>query len=292
MALSLPCPPPVGRILRIGGRALHLTEDGPRDGPAVVLLHGASGNLLDWRLSLLPALDPGLRVVAVDRPGFGHSDRPPGRGWRLRAQGEAIRAGLAALGIRRYLLVGHSWAGALALDWALRHPGEVAGAVVLSGATMDWGGALGLQYRLLAAPGIGPAAAALAPRIVGRARLEAALAEIFAPQPVPEGYAEAAGVGLALRPRTFRFNARALVDLHGQVVANAPRYREIACPVAVVHGAADRVVPAEIHARPLARALPGAALDLLDGVGHMPHHAAPGRVAAAVSRLAAAVPRR
>jgi pimeloyl-ACP methyl ester carboxylesterase len=283
--------PPVGRRVEAGaGRRLHLAAEGPEaDAPPVILLHGASGNLLDWRLGFHQRLAAmGMRAIAVDRPGFGHSDPPPEPAHTLAAQREGVRAGLAALGLpgpRGLVLLGHSWSGALALDWALAHPGEVAGAMVLAGATMDWGGALDAHYRLAEVPGLGHAIAAAVPHLVGAARLRAALESIFAPDPVPEGYAERAAVALALRPATFRLNARALAALHGQVVANQPRYGAVACPVEVVHGAADRVVPASIHAVPLAERLPDARLTLLDGVGHMPHHAAPERVAELVARL-------
>ena len=68
-----------------------------------------------------------------------------------------------------------------------------------------------------------------------------------------------------------------------------PRYDTIACPVEIVHGDADTIVPATIHAIPLSDILPRARLTLLPGVGHMPHHAAPDDVIAAIDRLAAPV---
>lgn len=278
---------PAGRMVATPHGRVHMLEQGPREGPAVVLLHGASGNLRDWQISLMPVLPPDLRAIAPDRPGFGHSDPAPGQGWRLGPQVAMLRAALHAAGAGRFVLVGHSFSGALALDWALAHPDEVAGVLVLAGATMDWGGALSPHYRLVAAPGIGRAVAALVPRLLPRAVLAGMVREVFAPQPVPHDYAERAGVAMALRPATFRANARALADLHRQIRANQPRYSEIACPVAILHGTADRIVPARIHAEPLARLLPHSRLELLPGIGHMPHHAVPERVAAAILRLRA-----
>ena len=277
--------PPIGEFAGPEGARVHYLAGGPEASAPLVLLHGASGNLRDWRLSIFDRLAADRRVIAFDRPGFGHSDPAPGQGWRLAEQGEALRAGLRALGIRRYALVGHSWAGALVLDWALRHPREVTGLGVIAGATMDWGGGLGLQYRLAAAPLIGRTLSRLAPRMVRERMIRRALADIFAPQPVPSDYRREGGVDLALEPVTFRTNARAVADLHEQVVANVPRYPEIDCPAVVMHGTADRIVPASVHAGPLAHALPAARLDLMDGVGHMPHHAEPERVAAALLSL-------
>ena len=277
--------PPLGAVTGPDGARLHYIADGPEGAAPLVLLHGASGNLRDWWLSIFAALARERRVIAVDRPGFGHSDPAPGRGWRLEAQREALRAGLRMLGYRRYVPVGHSWAGALVLDWALAHPGEVAGLGVISGATMDWGGGLGLQYRLFAAPCLGPALSGVAARLATGRRIDRALAAVFAPQPVPARYRAEGGVELALRPRTLRINARAVAGLHAQVVANLPHYGRIACPTMVLHGTADRIVPAGVHAGPLVQALPEARLELLDGIGHMPHHAVPARVTRALLSL-------
>ena len=54
--------------------------------------------------------------------------------------------------------------------------------------------------------------------------------------------------------------------------------------VEIVPGTADRIVPHTVHAEPMAALLPHARLTLLDGVGHMPHHAAPGETIAAIRR--------
>ncbi len=266
---------PLGRLIGPPGARLHVLEGGADAGLPLVLLHGASGNLRDWALSVFEPLAGRRRVIAFDRPGFGHSDPVPGRGWRLEVQGARLRAGLQALGVERYVLVGHSWSGALVLDWALRWPEEVAGLGIIAGATMDWGGGLGARYRLLSHPVLGAPASAIARRLVTRGMIRSALAEIFEPQPVPPRYEVEGGVDMALRSGTFRLNAQALDCLHPQIVENLPEYGRIDCPVEIIHGTADRLVPAAIHAEPLSRILPHNRLTLLDGVGHMPHHADP-----------------
>ena len=68
----------------------------------------------------------------------------------------------------------------------------------------------------------------------------------------------------------------------------AARYGALDLPVEVVHGAADEVVPVRIHGARMVERIAGARLTLLDGVGHMPHHAAPEAAVAAIERVAAA----
>lgn len=273
-----------GTVTTLSG-PIHYLADGPKGAPPFVLLHGASGNLRDWTTSIQPRLARTHPTIALDRPGFGHSRPVRGPVWRLDAQVRALREVVRSLGHERYFLVGHSYSGALALDWAIRHPDEVAGVALLGGVAMDWGGALSSHYQLTSIPVLGRVVSRLAPIIATDRWIGANLAEIFAPQPVPPGYRERAGVDLALRPATFRINARAMHDLHAQVVANEPKYGQILVPVEVLHGAEDTIVPAHIHAEPLCRLLPNAVLTLLPDIGHMPHHAATDDVLTVLKRL-------
>jgi len=252
-----------------------------------VLLHGASGNLRDWRISVLPGLARRHHVIALDRPGFGYSDPLPGHGWRLANQVTALRAALHTLGHRNYFLVGHSYGGSLAMRWVLDHPGEVLGVLALSAPVMGWGGSgVGLHNHLGGRPLIGPVLAQLARLVAGPGWVRDATGSVFDPDAMPPEYLAESGIELALRPHSFRANAVMMLRLYGQVCEQAGRYGEIGCPVEIVHGAADTIVPATIHAIPLADIVARGRLTLLPGVGHMPHHAHPEAIIAAADRLA------
>jgi len=96
-------------------------------GPDVVLLHGASRNLLDWS-SVAELLSPHYRLVAMDLRGHGRSG---GDGWSFDAALSDVEALVDALGLRRPAIVGHSLGGMLAGMWAATR--ECAAAVNLDG---------------------------------------------------------------------------------------------------------------------------------------------------------------
>ena len=122
--------PPIGRFLEVDGVRLHYLDRG--EGRPVVLLHGNGSMIEDLALSgLLELAAARYRVVAFDRPGYGHSTRPRDRVWTPEAQAELVRAALRRLGVERPIVVGHSWGTLVAT--ALAHPADVAGLVLLSG---------------------------------------------------------------------------------------------------------------------------------------------------------------
>jgi pimeloyl-ACP methyl ester carboxylesterase len=112
------------------------------------------------------------------------------------------------------------------------------------------------------------------------------VASIFAPDPVPPGYAAHVGAGLTLRRDTLRANARQVNGLKPHIARMAENYGALTLPVEIVHGTADTIVPARIHAIPLSERLPQARLTLIDGAGHMPHHTHPEVVVDAIRRAA------
>ena len=125
--------PPVGRILEVDGVRMHVASWG--EGAPVVLIHGNGTVVGDWAISGLVdrLVDDGHRVIALDRPGYGHSDRPRDRIWDAYAQADLIARTLARLGVERPVVVGHSWGAIVAAALAIKHEGMLGGIVLLSG---------------------------------------------------------------------------------------------------------------------------------------------------------------
>jgi pimeloyl-ACP methyl ester carboxylesterase len=148
---------PAGRFVDVTGGQLHLLELGRADAPAVVLLHGASGNLADMRVALGDRLAQRYRVILVDRPGHGWSARPDGSADASPArQATLIHQALERVGVARAIVVGHSWSGALATAYALAYPEAVSGLVLLAPVTHPWPGGVAWFNPILTVPVIGP----------------------------------------------------------------------------------------------------------------------------------------
>jgi pimeloyl-ACP methyl ester carboxylesterase len=281
---------PSGRFVAVDGGRLHVAEMGSEQRTSalpVVLLHGASGNLEDQRLTLGHALAARRRVILVDRPGHGFSDRPGGRADASPGRQAALIAeGLARLGVGRAIIVGHSWAGALAATIALDFPERVAGLVLLAPVTHPWPGGIFWYNALASTPVIGRLFAHVCALPLGSLLIESAVANVFAPQRPPADYLRRAASRLVLRPAEFIANADDLAALKAFVTAQAPRYGAIAAPTVIISGDRDSTVHLETHARVAATAIPGAKLIVLDGIGHMLHHAAPDAIVAAIDELA------
>ncbi|MBV7393369.1 alpha/beta hydrolase [Mameliella sp. DP3N28-2] len=281
--------PPVGQFVEVGGLRVHYVQKG--SGPDVVLLHGASGNLRDFTFKLVDLLAKDYRVTAFDRPGLGYTTREARFAGAFNASAEtppdqaAILARAAAeLGVRRPIVVGHSFGGAVAMAWGLDQ--EAAAVVSLGGAIMPWPGALDSQYQVLG----NPLGGAIVPQFVtawyGEDRIEQAVSGIFAPQAAPPGYIQHIGPGLSLRRETIRANGRQVASLRPALVEMSKRYPGLTIPVELVHGTADTTVGFEIHTVAAAKLLPDARVTPLQGVGHMPQHARPGAVIEAINRAA------
>jgi pimeloyl-ACP methyl ester carboxylesterase len=290
-AAALATWPAEGQFIEVDGRQVHAVMRGT--GPDLVLLHGASGNARDMTFQFMDLLSDRYRVTAFDRPGLGYTGAAPERSFldtgseSPREQAELLRAAARELGIERPIVLGHSFGGAVALAWALDDPKGTAAVVDVSGVAMPWPGRLGWLYRVNA-PWLGsavvpPLVAAFAPRQL----VDRAVDATFAPNPVPEGYAEHLGTGLATRRASFRANARQVNALRSHIVEQSHHYPALVVPLEIVHGEADTIVPAAIHSLPLSRLVPRANLVLLPGVGHMPHHTDPEAVIAAIDRARA-----
>lgn len=285
--------PPIGEIVEVEGQRLHLVDAGPDDtpeGPPLILVHGANSNLRDFESSIAPLLRRHHRVMTVDRPGFGHSPRHRGE-WQDPARlADLILTAAEERGIEQAVLLGHSWAGSITMAALVEHSERIRGGISLSGAAGHWAGGPDWDHALAGWPLIGPLFAHTVLWPAGSVVLDSAVAGVLEPNPVPDNYSENIAASLALRGGTFLANGRDMRELSEWLQNFSPRYREIRQPLLFLHGAADELVPWWNHGQRVLPVVPHAQAQLLDGVGHSPHHAIPEELAKRISAWARSLP--
>jgi pimeloyl-ACP methyl ester carboxylesterase len=250
----------------------------------LVLLHGQPGSPADWQLVTrwLPAQ---LHAVAADRPGYGSSPLPPGG---FAANAHAVLDDLDSRGVKRAVLVGHSYGGGVALWTASLAPHRVEAVVLLASVGP---GCVNRWDRLLAAPGAGPLCALAAWRLtpwLARARL-ARIGRRHGRPLRPDEHVNWQVWGHPdgdRRPlwRTFLTEQRALLRELGELERVIP---SVQAPVLLLADPRDTLVPVGI-ARRLACALPDARLQLVQDTGHHLPRRAPAAVADAIAAFLAA----
>ena len=273
--------PPLGRFLTVDGVRLHYLERG--NGPPLVLLHGNGTMIEDWIVSgLMDSLANTHRVIAFDRPGFGHSERPRSRLWTPAAQAELIAGALEELGIEKATVVGHSFGTLVAAELALGHPSLVSGLALLGGyffpsvrgdvlfASPPAIPVVGDVMRYTVSPLI---AAALTPKINEK---------VFRPAPVPTSWIEEFPIEMTLRPSQIRAEAAEAALMIPAAASLAKRLPELDLPVTIIAGRGDALVDMEEQSQRLHEMMPQSRLVAIAGAGHMVHHTAPDRVIEAI----------
>jgi pimeloyl-ACP methyl ester carboxylesterase len=280
--------PPRGRFVKVRRLRQHVVEMGEAQAgaPPIVLIHGAGCNLEDMRLALGERLAARHRVILIDRPGMGWSERRSRAGSSPPYQAAILREVLERLGIERAIIVGHSWGGALAASFALDHPDRTAALALLAPPLYPFARSTTWLYALFATPALGWIYARTLALPLGLLFIGLGMASAFLPQLPPSNYLKRSAGLLLLRPSTFLANARDVADLATNLRPQVARYSELAAPVVVVSGNMDFVVAPQPHAVSFAAAVPRARLVMLPGIGHMVHHAAADRVVAEIEGLA------
>jgi pimeloyl-ACP methyl ester carboxylesterase len=111
-------------MVEVAGTRLHVRDSGPRDAPAVVLLHGFGASLHTWE-AWVPGLAEHHRVIRFDLPGSGLSAPDPTGDYTDERSLEVLRELLDRLGLARASLVGHSMGGRIAWRFAARFADRV-----------------------------------------------------------------------------------------------------------------------------------------------------------------------
>lgn len=243
---------------------MHVVHDGSTQAPPLLLVHGSGASSGFWN-PVVPALAAHHHVVRVDLPGCGQS--PPAASYDVRSQAGRVAALLDDLGIRRAAVAGHSSGGYVATAIAEARPDLVGSlALVSSGPSQDAFLRQPLVLRALTAPPFG--------RLLWAARSDAAIRRWIGAMCVrPVEVAD--DVIAELQGTTYRA-LRAVLRGNTEYITERTVPRRLAAldvPVLAVFGDADpRWEPASAHQY---GTVPGARVEMLPGVGHLPMVEAP-----------------
>lgn len=281
--------PPAGQVHRLRDGTIHYLDLGPREAQPLVLIHGLSGQLQHFNYGVTDLLKDDFRVIALDRPGCGYSDRASDALADPSEQGRMIGELLDALAIERPVLVGHSLGGAVALAMALDRPDKTGALALLCPATQDQSGVpdvfKGLQVkspwmrRLLGHTIAVPLAAATKDKV---------LSIVFHPEPWPQDFMTRGGAALGLRPKAFVTAASDAVALQAAAARISARYAtDLTVPGGVLFGAADAILSPAAHGHTMQ--VHGLSCETLADRGHMIPITAPADCADFIRRIAAKV---
>ena len=268
----------------VDGMALNYVSAG--SGRPVVLIHGNPGSYQDYTLAVVERLSQSYCVVAFDRPGHGYSERHDSVQTTVEVQARIIRDALDQLGLKKPVLLGHSWGGSLVLAAAVAYGKDLAGIVLLAPAaypsvSREW-------WSLLPhVPLIGSLVVNRLTPFLGRSMVRKSLQEAYDPQDVQEEYVEQS-LELWMKPDHIRATAYDERTLGASLTVLSKHYRDIEVPVVIVTGSADRLLDPEEHAYPLHKAIKNSKLVVLPETGHQLPQTRPDAVVAAVDAVWAA----
>lgn len=261
--------PKRGKTLTVEGNQIHYTDEGPRDAPVLVMIHGLAGNLHNLSYALTAQLSSEFRVINLDRPGSGYSTRANGEVASLPGQAHIIWACLDQLGVEKPVLVGHSLGGAVSLAMALERPEKTGALALLCPLTHADGKPHAVFEILMIRPKLLRLLLAYtlaAP--VGKMTARATLEQVFAPEAVPGDFMVKGGYKLNSRPKTFLGASTDLAATIASLPSLVARYKaDLKTPGGILFGAEDPILNPDVHGRQMEAY--GMTYEALEGMGHM-----------------------
>jgi pimeloyl-ACP methyl ester carboxylesterase len=273
---------PASRYVELSpGTVIHMRDEGPKDGLAVVLVHGSNASLHTWEPWRARLTAKGYRVITLDLPAHGLSGPTPQGLYTSAAYVGIVEQLVDRLGLTRFALGGNSMGGGVAWRYAVRHPQRLAALILVdaSGRPMPKGSSPPLGFRLARVPLARDFLATVTPRgLIDRSFKQSIANQAIATPAMVDRYWE-----LLLYPG----NRKATVQRFGQYSGDdgaAAKLKGLTVPTLILWGREDRLIPVSV-AQWFNEQIPGSRVSILDGIGHIPMEEAPDRSLAPVLEL-------
>lgn len=259
-----------------GGVKVHLRDEGPKDAPAIVLLHGSNADLLTWE-PWAAALKGQYRVIRFDQVGHGLTGPDPKHDYSRANYVADVLAVADTLGLERFIIGGNSMGGKHALAFAAAHPDRVAGLVLVdaSGGPMlkvkdakdDSGGGGNIGFAIAQTPGVNLLVEQITPRSLIAQSLEQSVSVKSVVSP--------AAVDRYWELLRYPGNRRATLKRFGYPYdpLTETEITGITAPTLILWGEEDRLIPLDAG-QWLAKTMPNAELKAYPAIGHLPQEEA------------------
>ncbi len=263
------------QFLALGtGQELHLRDEGPRDAPVIMLLHGSNADLSAWD-DWAERLTDQYRVVRYDQIGHGLTGPAPDGDYSQAAFAAMLGQVADRLKIDKFILGGNSMGGGVAMAYALAHPERLNGLVLVdaAGAPIKREGGGNIGFTLARTPGIN----LLMTQITPRSLVERSLAQSVSNKAV----VTPAAVDRYWEMLRYPGNRGATATRFGteRKPFSAGEVQAMQVPTLVMWGEEDALIPFAA-AGWFAENLPSASSVSYAGIGHLPMNEAPDRSAA------------
>jgi pimeloyl-ACP methyl ester carboxylesterase len=270
---------PPSQFVAIGnGVTVHLRDEGPKDAPAIILLHGSNADLHTWE-PWVQALKGQYRVIRFDQVGHGLTGPDPKHDYSRDNYVADILEVADALGLKQFVLGGNSMGGKHALAFAVAHPERLTGLVLVdgSGGPMlkldrkkdDEGGSSSgnIGFKIAQTPGINLLVEQITPRSLIAQSLEQSVSV--------KSVASEAAVTRYWELLRYPGNRRATLKRFGYPYdpLTEAEIAAVTTPTLILWGEEDRLIPVEAG-QWLAKTMPNNALVIYPKIGHLPHEEA------------------
>lgn len=277
--------PKRGKMTKVKGGNIHWVESGK--GRPIVMVHGLGGSLMNFTYALTEHLDDEFRVIAIDRPGCGWSERDSAAQATLPEQARMISEFIAAEGLENPIVVGHSLGGAIAVTMGLNHPDGLGGLALICPVTQPIENTpdafKGIDIpspgmrRFIAHTISGPAGLLTQAKVFG---------EVFKPEPVSTDFGPKGGATLGRTPKSFIAASEDIAGSRQSQSEMTGREAELKIPTAILYAESDNILDHKLHGEHYA-SLSGAELKTIPNRGHMIPLTAPVECAVFIREMAA-----
>lgn len=263
---------------RADGLSVHYRDQGCRECPALVLLHGSNASLHTWE-GMVEALSDRYRLISYDHQGHGLTGPHPGDDYSAEAFIEVLNHVVDTLGVERFSLAGNSMGGWISWRYAVAHPERLEGLVLLdaSGAPLPPGAQeppLSLGFRIL----MSPFGRALSQWVTPRSLIEASLYDTVSVDSMVTEETIDLYWELGRFPGNRRATAQRFAFYSARNGDEDAAISDVTIPTLIIWGAEDTIILVR-DADTFHQEIKDSELIIYDEVGHLPMEEIPARVA-------------